>query len=71
MAGNSSAERRADQAAAASDKARAALEEQTKIIKARSDAEAKKAQRLLMRASRASAGGFFATDTLGGSGELG
>ena len=77
MGGKSSAERRADEAAKASDKARVALEDQTKIIKARADAEAKKAQRIAIRASRAAAGGFFGTDTpadrssLGGSGSLG
>lgn len=78
MAGKSRAERQAEEAARAANQARQNLEEQTKILKQRSEREARKAQRILMRSSRAAGGGYFSTDapkpaadSLGGSGVLG
>lgn len=78
MGGKSGAERRAEDAARSSERSRQLLEDQTKILKARTDKEARKAQRLLMRSSRAAGGGFFESDSvkadqssLGGSGVLG
>ena len=77
MGGKTRGQRRAEDAARSSERARQLLEGQTKILKARADREATKAQRILMRLSRAAGGGFFGTDTfaedtttLGGSGDL-
>lgn len=79
MGGKSGAERRAEDAARRSDEATRKLNEQTEKLKKRSEKEQNKAQRLLIRSSRAAGGGFFSTDTpkaaatdsLGGSGDLG
>lgn len=77
MGGKTRGQRRAEDAARSSERARRILEDQTKVLRARSDKEAIKAQRILMRLSRASGGGYFGTDTfgtdattLGGSGDL-
>lgn len=68
------AQREAKWAARSADDARMELEEQTRLEKERQDREKLKAQRLLMRSLRASAGGYFEGDagaTLGGSGVIG
>ena len=73
------AEREAQSAAEAADKARADLENMTRLEKEKTEREKQKAQRLLMRSLRAGGGGYFETDTstsgkgtlLGGTGAVG
>lgn len=72
------AEREAESAALAADKARADLENMTRVEKEKSEREKQKAQRLLMRSLRGGGGGYFETDAgtskgtlLGGNGGVG
>ena len=74
--GGKSAKRQARAAAEASREEAANLRSQTEILKKRTESQAMKAQRILMRSLRARGAGFFETDftpadTLGGGGTLG
>lgn len=74
--GGKSAKRQARAAAEASREEAANLRSQTEILKKRTESQAMKAQRILMRSLRARGQGFFETDfapadRLGGEGGLG
>lgn len=74
MTGRSQAKRDARASAHRAESAEQELREQKDIAKRKADREQQRAQRLLARSLRASAGGFFESDagtTLGGSGSLG
>ena len=60
--GGNSAKRRANQAAESSRVEAESFRQQTTILQKRTDAQAKKAQRMLMRSLRARGTGFFETD---------
>lgn len=73
MTGSSRAKREARESAQQATIATQKLQEQTTLLKERSDAEKTRAQRLLMRSMRAAGGGYFesASNTLGSTGVLG
>lgn len=77
MSGGKSARREARAAAEESRKESEVFRQQSLSLSQKADAEAKRAQRLLIRALRARGSGYFETDftsqnqTLGGGGVLG